>query len=371
VPSLYAWTADSKNARVIYRVDGTLGSCEIADGHAICLHEAPTTPRRIVSIRLSDGKLTTVFDPNPGFKHFRLGAVEKLEWKDAFGNETFGHLVYPPDYHAGRRYPMVIVQYRSRGFLKGGVGNEYPIFPLAAKGFIVLSFDRPEDAKIAAAYVASNLHEQGVSEAPLWKGAYSRRQALTALEIIIDRLAKRGLIDPEKIGISGLSDGAANVDFALFNSTRFAAAAESGDWSPIAYMMMPNPAMRDFFRAMLSANSGPVAVVERWKALSMAFHADRVVTPLLMQISDRELIDDLPNYVALKDAGKPVDAYVFPDEYHFKWQPQHKLAVAERAIDWFCFWLKNEETGDPTKARQYEAWRQLKERTTRPTSSPK
>jgi hypothetical protein len=255
---------------------------------------------------------------------------------------------------------MVIVQYRSRGFLNGGVGDEYPIFPLAAKGFLVLSFDRPEDEQTLSTYVAATLVQQGKSEAKAWTDGYSRRQALSALETILDKLEARQIIDPDKVGITGLSDGAETVEFALFNSARFAAAAHSGNWSPMAYLLTMNEPVRTFYRDMLSAVSGADAI-EKWKALSMVQHADKVMAPLLIQVSDRELLLSLPSIVALKDARKPIEAYVFPDEYHIKWQPQHKLAIAERSIDWFQFWLQGYEDPDESKVKQYWRWRGLRQ----------
>jgi cell division protein YceG involved in septum cleavage len=82
---------------------------------------------------------------------------------------------------------------------------------------------------------------------------------------------------------------------------------------------------------------------------------------LLMQVSDSELVSTVPSFVALKDARKPVEAYVFPDEYHIKWQPQHKLAVAERTIDWFQFWLQRHEDDQTAKTEQYVRWRKLRD----------
>jgi hypothetical protein len=93
----------------------------------------------------------------------------------------------------------------------------------------------------------------------------------------------------------------------------------------------------------------------------LAFNADKVSAPLLMQLADTEMLMALPNYVALKDANKPVEAYIFPGEYHIKWQPQHKLAVAERIIDWFNFWLNDKEDPAAQKVDQYQRWRVLRE----------
>jgi dipeptidyl aminopeptidase/acylaminoacyl peptidase len=363
VPALYVWDPGSGPPRRIYAIDGTLRSCEMAGERLACLQETPTTPRKIVSIGLQDGQVETVFDPNPGFARYELGRVEKLEVDDGFGNQAFGHLVYPPDFVAGHRYPLVIVQYRSRGFLRGGVGNEYPIYPLAATGFLVYSSDNPEDQRLEARYDTSRwqgLAALGAED--IGAGGYRMRSALGALNAVIDRLESRGIVDGSRIGITGLSGGAEVLYFALIHSRRFAAAATSGVNSPDAYALQVNDTVRALIEGTWDARSRAGAVRNASRVLSLAHNVSRVTTPLLIQVSDRELISVLPDYVALRDAGKPVEAYVFPDELHIKFHPLHKLAIGERVIDWFRFWLKGEEDPAPEKAQQYARWRELRRR---------
>ena len=101
--------------------------------------------------------------------------------------------------------------------------------------------------------------------------------------------------------------------------------------------------------------------LQRWRRISPEFHADSINTPVLIQVADRELVETVPTISALKEAGQPVEAYVFPNEYHIKWQPKHKLAVYNRTIDWFNFWLRDVEDSDSKKAAQYERWRGMKD----------
>ena len=66
--------------------------------------------------------------------------------------------------------------------------------------------------------------------------------------------------------------------------------------------------------------------------------------------------------MALANAGKPVEMYRFPDEYHVKWQPAHRYAVYNRNIDWFNFWLRDVESGLTGDPEQYPRWRELRKR---------
>jgi hypothetical protein len=79
-----------------------------------------------------------------------------------------------------------------------------------------------------------------------------------------------------------------------------------------------------------------------------------------MQLADREYLTAIDVYAALREQGKPVDMYVFPDEYHNKWQPAHRLAIYDRNLDWFDYWLNDRIDPDPRKADQYALWRSLR-----------
>jgi hypothetical protein len=41
-------------------------------------------------------------------------------------------------------------------------------------------------------------------------------------------------------------------------------------------------------------------------------------------------------------------------------KPLQVLAHQEMLVDWFDFWLNGSEDNSPTKAEQYERWRQLR-----------
>lgn len=353
----YAWNPNKNALRPILNTDDWIINCQAAAGWLVCLHESPTTPRKIVAIDPEDGSMRALVDPNPEFQYFEFTQVEKLEWKEASGVDAAGHLVYPIGYEAGKRYPLVIVQYRSRGFLRGGVGNEYPIHPLAANGFFVLSFDRPNKPTVRATIGDVYEREREDWGEDLWE----RSATLSALEIMVDRLDELGLIDPNKVGITGLSDGAETVWHAMIYSTRFAAAsASSGGWSPSWYYLTNSTQREYFYKRSAELLPPGMGGDDRWKRISPEFHTGTIDTPILVQVADHELVLSAATLGALMDAGKPVETYVYPDEYHIKWHPRHKLSVYERSIDWFNFWLRGVESSNVQEVGRYERWRKLR-----------
>jgi hypothetical protein len=101
-----------------------------------------------------------------------------------------------------------------------------------------------------------------------------------------------------------------------------------------------------------------------WSKISWAQNPAHVPFPVLMQLSDSEFRSALEPYTALQEAGAAVDMYVFPDESHVKWQPAHRMAIYERNLDWFAFWLKDERPDAPRRAKEVARWAEMKTRWT-------
>jgi hypothetical protein len=282
-----------------------------------------------------------------------MGKVRRLRWATDQGARSFGDLVLPPDHRPGTRHPLIVVQYQSRGFLRGGTGDEYPIEALAARGFAVLSVERTEPLGLHVARSNAELVHLGVS------GFAERRRVLGSLEAGVRAAIALGVIDPQRIGITGLSDGAATVQFALVNSDMFKAAAISSCCDePASSMFAAGPGYADF---MIGAGFPPPGSDGSafWSQYSLARNADRLRTPILLQVTDDEFRFALQSFVTLKHQHVPVEMYVFPDEFHQKWRPAHRLATYERAIDWFDFWLNGRTDPAPAKAAQFARWRAL------------
>jgi dipeptidyl aminopeptidase/acylaminoacyl peptidase len=354
--ALYRWRLGAAAPLLIVRTLDTLSGCQRQGERLLCLRENAVTPHRIVAVSLTTGRSTVVFDPNPRFAGLRRGHVSRLHWSTDRGLPVWGDLVVPPGYDGKARLPLVIVGYTSRGFLRGGVGDEYPIFALAARGFAVLSYQRPPHIASLSPAARSWADVNGVGH----KDFAERRSLLSAVERGADAAIARGVADPKRIGITGLSDGASTVEFALVNSTRFAAAIVSTCCtSPVTDLAIGGTAYADWNHDVLGEpNIGEDPAY--WRPLSFAANGDRVKTPVLMQLADREARLALEGYAALREARDPVDMFVFADEYHNKWQPAHRLAIYRRVIDWFGFWLQGQEDPDPAKRAQYARWEALR-----------
>ncbi len=348
--SLYRWkpAIEAAPTLVLETADALMG-CRLVGRALICARETALLPRTLARIDSDSGRIATIFDPNPAYTALRKGVVERLTWSDPQGIRSYGDLVLPPDHRPGQRHPLIVVQYQSRGFLRGGTGDEYPIQLFAAQGYAVLSFQRPASLP-AAAGARDGDAMQRVNIA----GWAERRVIVASLEAGVDAAIARGAVDPGRIGLTGLSDGAATVQFVLANSSRFKAAAISTCCDdPTADMANAGLAYRD---ALL--RWGYPAPGSRddsfWRPMSLT--AGPLMTPMLLQLPDAEFRLALGTYSTLQYRGAPIEMYVFPDEHHVKWHPAHRLAIYRRNLAWFDFWLMGKNAADPDRAAELARW---------------
>lgn len=353
--ALYRWVPGEREPRQLLKTRDLVSNCAMAPDGLVCLYERATAPQRVVRIDPATGAMRDIFDPNPEFLGIRFGQVQRLEWRNDQGAEVRGDLVLPPDYRPGTRLPLIVTTYMSNGFLRGAMGDEYPIHAFAAAGFAVLSFNKPR----AVADDNPGLDTIKKVQGDGIRNWAWRREVQSAIDHGVDKVIAMGIADPKRIGISGLSDGSSTVQFAMINSRQFAAASLSTCClEPWAVNVGYGPA---FAAHMQEQGWGALTADDRtfWAPGSIVQSAAGTGTPLLMQVADREYLGGIDVFAALREQHKAADMFVFPDAYHFKYQPAQRLAVYRRNLDWFAFWLQGRIDSDPAKAGQYAHWQEL------------
>jgi hypothetical protein len=325
------------------------------------LRQDLNTPPQLFAVDGATKQEKLVVDFNPGLADaVALGRAEKVEGKLASGIPWAGVLLYPPDHDATRRYPLVIQSvYGTRvndtftlyGAQFVGTGPTpvatYPGRMLAAKGVMVLNLDVPMAQKFGT-----------IEEGPI------RQQGF---EAAIPRLDALKLIDPAKVGIVGFSRNGYYVEYTLTHSSfPFAAAIAADNWDP------------SYIQQTLSGTYASTAVtigqepygqgLASWLENSPGFNTERIKSPLMMidqSIGMFGVFLKWETFNRLRLLKKPVEFYVMPGAEahgaHNTQNPAQVLALMNRSIDWFDFWLNGLEDKNPTKAAQYAAWRKLRE----------
>jgi dipeptidyl aminopeptidase/acylaminoacyl peptidase len=313
----------------------------------IVVEENMNTPPRVFVVDANAGKRVMLFDPNPQFKDLKFAKVEEVRWQGPDDHESVGGLYYPLNYSPGHRYPLVI---QTHGWVPGAFWIDGPFTtafaaqPLAAKDIMVLQADE--------GYANQGTPEEVTIEVSKLEGA-------------VDYLDKRGLIDADRVGIIGFSRTCLFVKYALTHSKRRFSAASVTDGVDAGYfqyltVLNVDPALaRDYE----SVNGGlPFGEgLRSWMDRSPSFKIDNVQTPLRIVAENPDVtLFEWEWFAALTRLGKPVEMIAMQDGEHVLQKPWERLVSQQGNVDWFVFWLKDEEDVDPGKEPQYRRWRELR-----------
>lgn len=354
--AIYDWVPGRKAPHRLYVTDDILTDCTPDAANLLCLREGSLIPKRLERLDPVSGRRDVVFDPNPEFQSLALGRAERLHFTNAFKLPVIADLVLPVGYRPGIRYPLIVVQYDTRGFLRGGTGDAFPIQLYASRGFAVLSVSRPD---LTPGY--AKMSDLSAIERANLDAFANRRSELSAIEVGVQLAIDRGIVDARRVGLTGMSDGSTVSDYAVLHSTMFAAFATTNCCFDETFLSRGGPAAARFFVAIgyPKLTDRSAAADRFWDELSLVRNASRITRPMLIQVSDDELLSTLPTYTALREVGAPIDMFVMPDERHYKWQPAHRLAMYERSLDWFNFWLKGEKPSEPERLTDVRRWEAL------------
>ena len=302
---------------------------------------------------------TLLLDLNPQFGDLDFGTVRTVEW-NVDGMTMVGGLYLPPDFVAGKRYPLVI---QTHGFVpdefsmdgRSEWSSGFAARPLAAKGILVLQTWRFKDEQDYDR-VSANRQLGGTSEESVLNF-----NAL-AYEKAIDHLDDDGMIDRNRVGIVGFSRMACFVGYTLTHSHYHFAAAMLVDGVSCGYF--EEIAIPEESRDMNFVNGGAApfgAGLSLWMRSSPGFNLNQVRTPVqLVSLGDYSVLMAWEWYVGLSVQNRPVDFVLVPDAYHIGIRPSQRMFTQQDIVDWFEFWLQGEENPDPANAQQNSRWRDLR-----------
>lgn len=346
--SVLRWNVETGAVRVIVKAGGLVdggrdpaSNCGASAEALVCVAAEAERPPRLEKIDLESGKRHVLFDPNAALaRDMAKVPVRLLRWEDKQGRWFTGQF-YSARRNGTGPAPLFVTYYSCPGFVRGGVGDEWPLVSLAQAGISALCINR------RPGYTMDAVARYG--------------EGLAAVESVIDLLSKEGEIDRARVGMGGLSFGGEVTMWTIMKSNVLAVASIANPVVSPSYYVIGSIKGKAFLKVLRKdwGLGSPSETPERWKALSPAFNLDKIRAPILFQHSEQEYMYALDYEIPLIREHR-ADLYVFPNEPHQKFQPKHKLAVYERNLDWFRFWLQGYENPDPAKRTQYARWREMK-----------
>lgn len=314
------------------------------DGSAPNIHLTQGLNERPVLVADFPGaQRVTLLDPNPGMDQIALGKVEAVSWRDPQGIVWHGGLYLPPDYVAGRHYPLVIQThgFDPNVFSLTGLANNFAAQPLAARGMAVLQVN------------------ERTAETPNIAGTPEELIAVRrGYEAAIDYLAGRGIVDRNRVGLMGWSATGLYVGYFLTHSSYHISAnvfTPTGDFGWWWWLMHGTPQFVDAAFGAAPFGSG----LGNWLEMSPSFNLNRVEAPVLIWGNGPMGMWDW--YAGLRRLDKPVEMWELPGLEHDAYRVSHRALANNLTVDWFDFWLNRHEDPDPAKAPQYARWHRLRE----------
>jgi dipeptidyl aminopeptidase/acylaminoacyl peptidase len=347
-PSLHAWgpgglyfSALQKTNRYLYSLDPGGAPVRLGGGNAWAYTSYSFTPdgKRVAFVHAGPDGFPEVCvgspdDPAPKaltqfgkqLKGYSLGKREVVRWKSADGTLVEGVLTRPAHFERGKRYPLLVV-------IHGGPQGvdtparpspfAYPLEQFVARGALVLQPNYRGSAGYGEKFRSLNVRNLGVGDYEDVLGG-------------VDHLIARGLVDRDRVGAMGWSQGGYISAFITCFSDRFKAVsvgAGISDWT-VYYC---NTDIPPFTRQYLKAT--PWDDPEVYRKTSPLSYLKKARTPTLIQHGDRDERVPIANayalYRGLKDRGVPVRLIVYKGHGHGIHKPKEQRALMEQNYQWF------------------------------------
>jgi len=248
-------------------------------------------------------------------------------WKSSDGLEIEGRLALPL-YRGAGTLPLVV-------YVHGGPTATWPcaVIPqpllLAQEGYAVLLPNPRGSVGRGQAFARANLGDMGGAD-------------LQDILAGVDALVRDGIVDDERVAITGSSYGGFMSAWAVTQTHRFAAAipcAVITDW--LSLHLTTN--IGRFDRLYIAADPFDFDGGEYPKR-SPVYHAHRCKTPTLLLHGEDDLCTPLPQavefYNALVEAGCETELVVYPREGHGFLEREHQIDAWYRLRGWLARHLR-------------------------------
>ncbi len=291
-------------------------------------------PGEVYTGSFSDGSFTRLTHHNEWLADRRLGEQSTVRWYSSDGIWMEGVLTLPVGYDEGTRYPLAILPHGGPEGVSIDGWNTRPLYPaqfLAAQGYVVFKPNYRGSGGRGSWFTMANHRDLAGKE-------------FEDVLLGVDYLDDKGLIDPERVGMSGTSYGGYFSAWAGTRfSDRFAATvtfAGLSNWiSFTGTTDIPDEMMFTHWDLSIFDNMG-----QYWDRSPVA-HLQNANTPILVAtgLADERVHPEqaiqLYNFLRLLDV--PTDLVLYPRQPHGLLERAHQLDFMNRVLDWFDEYLKD------------------------------
>lgn len=266
---------------------------------------------------------------NAGWDKKTIAKTEIITWKGALDEEIEGILYYPHQYEAGKRYPLVVMIHGGPHGHDADAFREswgYPHQLMAQRGAFIL---KPN-------YHGSSGYGLKFGES-ISGGKYNDLEWID-VEKGVDHLIAKGLVDKDKLGVMGWSNGSI-ITIELTTRTNRYKAAGAGAGNVNWISDWGNAVFGDSFDSYYLGTT-PMDNPELYMKKSPLFRMDKVTTPTIIFFGteDKQVPTEQgwQHYRALQHYGKTdVKFLLFPGEAHGLRRLAFQQRKLEEELRWF------------------------------------
>jgi dipeptidyl aminopeptidase/acylaminoacyl peptidase len=310
-----------------------------ADGRTIALRGFDrTTLPEIYHTRIHDYHPKAITRMTEQVSRWKTGSREVVDWKSKDGTKIEGILWKPADFDPSKKYPLLVIIHGGPSaislpaLVSGGV---YPYLQWLNKGALILQPNYRGSAGYGAKFLALNVRNLGVGD--MWD-----------VESGVDSLIKKGMVDRNRVGAMGWSQGGYISAFLTTNSKKFKAisvGAGISNW--VTYYV--NTDIHPFTRHYLDATPWDDMAV--YLKTSPMTNIKKASTPTLIQHGEFDRRVPIPNayelFQGLQDMGIESKLIVYKDFGHGISRPKEQLAAQWHNWQWFAKYIWDEDVDIP------------------------
>ena len=288
-------------------------------------------PQETFEVYLDYKKIT---DENKFFENRLISKKDIVSWKSSGGLEIEGVLSLPPDFDSSKTYPLLVIIHGGptwASFPIFSFNKNYPIEQFIEKGFLILQPNYRGSSGYGENFKKANFRNLGL-------GDYD--DVISGVDMLIDK----GIVDKEKVGVMGWSQGGYISAFCSTYSNRFkAVSVGAGISNWITYYV--NTDIHHFTRKYLGDT--PWNNKEIYEKTSPMTYIKCACTPTLVQHGEKDIRVPLPNayelYQGLQDIGVESELVIFKDMGHSSDKPGFNRAIMKQNLMWFSHYILDED----------------------------
>ncbi len=282
-------------------------------------------PAELFYLASAMAPLRRLTDVNAPTAALALGRTEVIHWQ-ADGFHHNGIVTYPPDFQAGRKYPLVLVIHGGpRAASLQTFAAQAQLF--AARGWVIFQPNYRGSDQLGRAYQSAITNDSGAGPG---------RDVMAGLDV----LKKRGFVDESRVAVSGWSYGGYMTTWLLGHYSGWTVAVAGAavtDWLDQYNLGDSN------VRRAYGFGGSPWTAPERMSAYidqSPITYASKIRAPTLVlsNMGDYRVTvtQSFKLYHALKDNGVETRFVGYPLAGHNAADPVHQRDVQRRWMQWIA-----------------------------------